>query len=789
MKRIFRSGNDSCSGFVRSTILAALFCHFLGRMLAAEQVAFWDFSEGTQGWRTNTGIDHEHNAVDGFSFQVTSPDPFLTSPRLNCPVGGFLVVTLRMRSTGDTNGQVYFGEDFSEANSRNFVVRNDGEWHDYRISLPSPGRGSRIRLDPSSADGFVTLSRLRIEALAELPHEPWASPRELRDKKFIGGGLYTVYGEDTAITPRFLARHPEFSDAYPFDGIVLPALLSAEWVKTLGLTKMGKPMLPAFLHELLWNKVRIPDEAVAQTVTDLKSMRRGTLTDNFLIFGMIDGARGMLTPDLTKDEDWFIIEQNAKLAARICREGSLKGFWFDTEQYSYYRWRTDSGTPEIEAEKPQGLHFPLGKDSAEVLRRRGAAWIKAIQSEFPEVKIMTTFAWSPDANGYGPLTGVIPFLDGVLEGIESPGQIIHGHENTFYFGHAKGTTHTYATENGFPGDRNRYDSARSEIRGWAGLSSSPEKYNRFVHVGMAAWIEDHPWNVPDGWPVGSKASLWSNLPLALAYSDEYVWVWSEHTKYGQPHLHEMNPFLASLNNQTQNEKAELLNSFREDFTTDPMHRSWYFDFDMLSIGRTAEPEHEATVMSLDAMPYRWDREQKGISVIARNSPSLRGQRQRFVRRLPTDTQKTNFHACFDFRLDASGASDCPDIALGLFHDEQSIRDQSISLRIDGEDEAMLVLAATGASNQLLPTNFAGGVKLGVVYRFELNYTSLDQNLVATLTDLTTHATQTVSAILPARLTPLDLNEVGVAIGEESGHPSSPINEHRLVLLKAEFHLQ
>jgi hypothetical protein len=220
-----------------------------------------------------------------------------------------------------------------------------------------------------------------------------------------------------------------------------------------------------------------------------------------------------------------------------------------------------------------------------------------------------------------------------------------------------------------------------------------------------------------------------------------------------------------------------------------MHRSWYFDFDMLSIGRKAEPEHEATVMSVDAMPYRWDREQKGISVIAGNSPSLSGQRQRFVRRLPTDTQKTNFHACFDFRLDASGASDCPDIALGLFHDEQSIRDQSISLRIDGEDEAMLVLAATGASNQLLPTNFAGGVKLGVVYRFELNYTSLDQNLVATLTDLTTHATQTVSAILPARLTPLDLNEVGVAIGEESGHPSSPINEHRLVLLKAEFHLQ
>ena len=321
------------------------------------------------------------------------------------------------------------------------------------------------------------------------------------------------------------------------------------------------------------------------------------------------------------------------------------------------------------------------------------------------------------------------------------------------------------------------------------MSSNPGKYNQFVQVGMAAWIEDHPWNVPDGWPLGSKASLWSNLPLALAYSDEYVWVWSEHTKYGQPHLHEMNPFLASLNNQTKNEEVEPPSSFQEDFTTDPMHRSWYFDFDMLSIGRKAEPNHEATVMSVDSIPYRWDRGQKGISVMARNSPNLSGQRQRFVRRLPTDIQKPNFHACFDFRLDASGSRDCPAIVLGLFHDEQSIRDRSISLRIDGEDEAILVLAATGASNQTLPFNFAGGVTLGTVYRFELDYTTLDQNLVATLTDLTTHATQPVSAVLPARLLPLDLNEVGVAIGEESGHPSSPRNEHRLVLLKAEFHLQ
>ncbi len=789
MNRIIQPGHPSLVALLRSVFFASVLFTCAEHATAADRVALWNFSKGMQGWLFNSFVTIEKHADDGLRFQLKAPDPFLTSPKLDCPIDGFIVVTLRMRSTGNTNGQLYFGQEFSEANSRNFNVKNDGEWHDYRVSFPSPGRGVRIRLDPSNTDGFVTLAWLRVEAFAKLPHEPWASPRELRDKKFIGGGLYTVYGEETAITPRFLAQHPEFADAYPFDGIVVPAVLSAEWVKKLGLTKMGKPLLPVFLNELLWNKIPIPEEAIAQTVADLKAMRRGTLTDNFLIFGMVDGARGMHTPDLTKDADWSIVEQNAKLAARICREGKLKGFWLDTEQYGYYRWRTESGTPEFEPDKPQGLHFPLGKDSTEVLRRRGAEWIKAIQSEFPEVKIMTTFAWSPDSNSYGPLTGVIPFLDGVLEGIESPGQIIHGHENTFYFGQAKGTTHTYATENGFPGDRNRYDSARAEIRSWAGLSSNPEKYDRFVQVGMAAWIEDHPWNVPDGWPIGSKASIWSNLPLALAYSDEYVWVWSEHTKYGQPHLREMNPFLASLNNQTQNETGQLSTDFHEDFTTDPMLRSWYFDFDMLTIGRKAAPEHEATVMSTSAIPYRWDRELKGISVIAKNSLNLSGQRQRFVRRLPTDIQKTNFHACLDFRVDAFGSSDCPAIVLGLFNDERLIHDRSISLRIEGKDKMILVLAETGASTQSLPIELTGGVEPGVMYRFELDYKAIDQKLVATLTDLTNDATQTVPAFIPAGLIPLDLNEFGVAILEESGSKPSLNNEHRLILLKAEFHVQ
>ncbi len=112
----------------------------------------------------------------------------------------------------------------------------------------------------------------------------------------IGGGLYTVYGEETAITPRYLAEHPEFADNYPFDGIVLPAQLSDQWVAGLGLTSMGNP-----LHRngcMIWFGPRnaIPEEAVCTNHSRYEVDSAQELSDNFMIYGMVDGARGSYTP-------------------------------------------------------------------------------------------------------------------------------------------------------------------------------------------------------------------------------------------------------------------------------------------------------------------------------------------------------------------------------------------------------------------------------------------------------------------------------------------------------------
>jgi hypothetical protein len=645
-------------------------------------VKTWDFKKGLQGWSTNTYVKTARTTREGLELEVKAPDPFLVSPVMDVPNAPVVAVHLSMRSTADAVGQIYYGKEFSEKDSAKFNIQNDGEWHEYQIYLPSLEKGSRLRIDPSQSSGKITLRSLRIEARTSLPSEPWASPKELRNKRVIASGQFGTSRGERAVTSRFLANHPEFFSSFPYDGYVVPALVPAEAVEKLGL-----PRQEHFLHTLVWNRVRLPYEVIAPIVKDLKSVQWKQCTDNFLNYSMMDGARGRATPDLAKDEDWEILEQNAGMAARLCREANLKGFWLDTEQYGNYRWRNPSGMPEFDPNRPTGLKFPLGKDTPELLRRRGRQWIRAVQKELPEVKIMVTFAWSPDANEYGPLKGVSPFLDGVLEGMQAPGEIIHGHENTFYYGQGPGTVNA-SNDNkpeGYPGGRRRYEVASAEMRAWRAFSTNPTKYDKFVKIGMAAWVEDHPWNTTEGWPDGTKASFWSNLPLALAYSEKYVWCWSEHTHYGEKPQESLNPFLASISNQTLNTKKEQVRGLHEEFTTDPLLRGWYFDFDMLAISQKRNEAHEVPLMSEMSVPYRWSKESKSVLVEGvwgrKKSPVSGQQRRRYVHPIQPPSKTRSLRAEFDFHIEEFGESLQNPIVIGLFNSDQPLQKQSFTLQI------------------------------------------------------------------------------------------------------------
>ena len=757
---------------------------------SATQVAYWDFKHGLQGWTANSMITSLRVTSEGLVMEAKSPDPFLVSPLIDCPEGQYLTITLRMRSNADFGGQIYFGSAFKEQDSRAFIIESDAKWHEYTVPLSPQGKGIRLRLDPCHDSGKISLAWVRIEANPEPLRETWGSPKELRRKKSIAAGQYGTNGGESAVTSRYLATHPSFLATFPYDGYVVPALIDVEWAEKLGL-----PRRPYFLHELLWNSVKIPDEAVAPIIKDLKSVKWGSVTDNFLNVSMNDGTRGRFIPDFTDDRDWAIVEHNAATAARLCREANLKGFWLDTEQYGNYRWRTESGVPEFDPKRPVNLKFPLGKDTPETLRKRGAQWIRAVQRELPAVTIIITFAWSDDTNGYGPLKGVTPFLNGVLDAIEAPGQLIHGYENTFYFGQGAGTYNVVndGRAEGYPGDRDRYLFAKMQIRNWRNLSSNPKKYDKFVKTGMAAWVEDDPWNLWSGNASGTKISLWSNLQLALAYSDEYVWVWSEHTKYGQPETLGMNPFLASLANQTFNTGKEEVPSLTQDFASDPLARGWYFDFDMLAIGRK-NPAHQVALMSSNSVPYRWKRENSALSVSGAWMAGEQGetlapptrQRRRYTHPVQSAKSAETFKLSFDFRVNTFGQDPSNPITLGLFHSDSPINRQSLTLQIRSSRDARLVVQNNAQSLEFaLPLKEA--LKANSLYRFTLVYQGRSKRLQAELKSTTdAEATAKVQKAVPITGGAFVFNEIGVALWEGLTTPTEKERAYEYELVRVKY---
>ena len=669
----------------------------------ADTVAHHDFSKGLGPWTPNPSLSQGGSSPDGLRLQTIGPDPFLVGPPANYPPGQPVTVTIRLRSTGDPVAQFYFGKPFSEANSRLFEIIPDGQWHEYTLRLPPLPDGSRLRFDPPSGEKPLELAWIRVETGVKPPPEAWATAAELRGKRMVCGGQFTTVGGDQAVDSRYLARHPEFTATFPYDGLIIPALIDAKWSG-----QMGLPAEDRFLHGVVWNATRIPPAAIDAVAADLNSVKWRGLTDNFLNYSMIDATRGRFMPDFTSDADWAVLEHNARQAARLCRLAGLKGFWLDTEQYGNYRWRTASGVPEFDPARPANRKFPLGKDTPEVLRKRGAQWIRAVQEELPGVKIIITFAWSPDANEYEPIQGANGFLNGILEGIQKPGQLIHGYENTFYFGQGPGTKHT---REGFPGGRDRFVETRAKIRNWRAFSSNPAKYDSFLRTGMAAWVEDDPWSLWPGWPSGGPESFWSNLPLALAHSDEYVWVWSEHTRYGVDPKAPVNPFLSALRNRTFNTGREQAPSLAEDFRTDPLQNGWHFDFDMLAIAGTKKPAHQVPLMSLENLPYRWD--QLGQALAVQSQPATT-QRRRFVRPVLAPAALNRWNASIHFQVDQFGSNPDNPLLLGLFTADQPAGRDSLTLRLTSPDKATVVLNQNGTSNQVL-VQVPGGLLTGKPY--------------------------------------------------------------------------
>jgi len=185
-----------------------------------------------------------------------------------------------------------------------------------------------------------------------------------------------------------------------------------------------------------WNHAFDPrpwDEAkLKPQLDDLAATEWKTFTDNFLcLYAANNWKMGWFN-----DEQWKSITANLRLSARAAKTGRCVGIVFDPEPYGDNPWayagkNKDHSFAEVEAQ----------------VRKRGVQFMTALQTELPEVRLLTFFHQSlfdellarPDLQdrqlrlSRQPWALLSAFWNGALE-VAAPGvRIIDGYELAYYY--------------------------------------------------------------------------------------------------------------------------------------------------------------------------------------------------------------------------------------------------------------------------------------------------------------------------------------------------------------------
>ncbi len=299
----------------------------------------------------------------------------------------------------------------------------------------------------------------------------------------------------------FLRKHIRSMEATPFDGCVFHVNAVEKGGKTVNFAWQG------------WGRRAFTIDELQPALDDLKATRFERFTDYFLRFNT--------TP---ADLDWFdnfdAIESNARLAARVAREGHCRGILFDTESYQGklfdYAKQRDAKTKSWD-------------DYARQARLRGRQVMSAFVREFPEIMVLLTFGpsypWKQTEAGKKPLSEVeegllSPFVEGLVEGLTGQAQLIDAHELSYGYR-----------------DLEKFAKARQTIvEGVAPILKQPEAYRRSIGVGFGLWL-DYDWP-KYGWDETDLSKNYftpnafeASVRKALETTDEFVWIYTEKPRW------------------------------------------------------------------------------------------------------------------------------------------------------------------------------------------------------------------------------------------------------------------
>jgi hypothetical protein len=318
-----------------------------------------------------------------------------------------------------------------------------------------------------------------------------AAPKE---KKLI------EFGWDEPDTA-FLRQHIAKMEQTPFDGCVFHANYTKPDGKNTG----------SFLWEC-WSKRAFKESELAASLDDLKQMKLNRFKHSFLRFNTAPG-----------DVDWFddagfaAVVNNASLAAKVAKEGGVKGILFDIEEYNTPLW--DYGKQKDAKTKPWDEY-------AAQVRKRGGEVMRAFQEGYPGGTIFLTFGYSlPYAQVGGDLKkrhqasyGLLaPFLDGMLDAAKPGDKLVDGCELAYGYKDPAQFDKMYKT---------MHDGVLPFV------GADPRKYRQAFSMGFGIWMDnDHRkvgWNTDDHSKNHFTPEQFErSARKAIERADEYVWIYTE----------------------------------------------------------------------------------------------------------------------------------------------------------------------------------------------------------------------------------------------------------------------
>jgi hypothetical protein len=304
----------------------------------------------------------------------------------------------------------------------------------------------------------------------------------------------------------FMKAHVAQMERTPFDGTVF----HVDYTKPNGTRAR-------FMNEC-WSARTFTEAELKPAIDELTSTKFSRFTDNFLRFNVVPG-----------DVDWFddagfaAIVSNARLAARIARQGRSVGILFDIEQYN---------APLFEYAKQRDAKTRSWEEYAAQTRKRGREVMAAFQHGCGrDLKVMLTFGYSLPLSelrerdvsklstvSYGLLA---PFLDGMFDAADPDTRIIDGFEISYGFK-----------------DRQQFVGGLHTMRELVlPIVGAPhEKYARNFEAAFGLWM-DYDWR-KKSWDTAdftknhfTPDAFERSLRHALEQTDEYVWVYTEKPKW------------------------------------------------------------------------------------------------------------------------------------------------------------------------------------------------------------------------------------------------------------------